>query len=274
MSSSVRNAITRAIYDVCERGVKKEYDVNDQVTSEIIEDMIIEAQEKVYGMPSNLDALILYHGKDDFLTILKGRIKKRHDDPPIYLFSKISTGWKIGPIDHSVSINSTNKGFDYLKYLLSSPGRSVSVVELYQGFSGVSEEEDVANKGGVVNDPDSDPTAIQEYKKRKSAIEIELEEADENLLNESKKDDLENELDQLGSLIREAVFKSGTASNPNKEKIWGCVKSSITQALKRIKKQSPLTYRYLKIGISIGYKPVYTPHPGFPSWELSKKPDN
>jgi len=267
VSSSVRNAITRAIYDVEKRGMKKEYDVNDQVTSEIIEDMIIEAQEKVYGMPNNLDALIQYLGKDDFLAILKDRIKKRHNDPPIYLFSKISTGWKIGPIDNCVSINSTNKGFDYLKYLLSSPGRSVSVVELYQGISGVSEEEDVANKGGVVNDPVSDPTAIQEYKKRISAIEKELEEADENLLIESKKDDLKNEKDQLDSLISEAVFNSRTSSDPNKEKIRGCVKSSITQALKIIKKQSPVTYRYLKIGISIGYKLVYTPHLGFPSWK-------
>jgi len=247
VSSSVKDAIRRAIYEVEKRGVKKEYDVNDQVTSEIIEDMIVEARE-IYGIVANLDDLILVHGKDNFLDILKGRIKKRHDDPPIYLFIKISTGWKIGPIDNCVSINSKNIGFDYLYYLLSQAGESISAVKLYQGFRGVSEKEDVANKGGVVNDPVLDSKAISDCYKRISEIDKKLGDADENQLTGIQIDDLKSEQDQLYSYINEAASKSGIASDPNKEKIRGCVRSSIYQALNIIKEQSPVTYPYLKKG--------------------------
>jgi len=267
VSSSVKDAIRRAMYEVEKRGVKKEYDVNDQVTSEIIEDMIVEAQDTWgKGNVNNLDDLILVHTKDNFLDILKGRIKKRHDDPPIYLFIKISTGWKIGPIDNCVSINRKNKGFDYLKYLLSRPGKSVSVVKLYQGFRGVSEEEDIANVGGVVNDPLIDYTAIRKYKKRISEIDNVLEEADENHLTVDEIDKHKSDRDQLISEISSSRYNS-TQDDPNKGKIRNNVKSSITQALKIINKQSPVTYPYLKQGITLGYHPVYTPNPGFPIWK-------
>jgi len=62
-----------------------------------------------------------------------------------------------------------------------------------------------------------------------------------------------------------------TQCDPNKEKVRNSVRSSITQALNIIDKQNPVTYPYLKQGIQTGHILFYTPHSGFPSWELNIK---
>jgi len=281
VSSSVKDAIRKAWHKVMDLGESSNtFNFEDDVVKDVIRGLYTElVDDNIYQYEKHdrteaYDDLILYYGKDKLDAIIRSRITERIDNPPKFIFCNDLKIWHIGPAENPQVIKSDNKGFKYLHFLLSKPGESISAVELYQGFSGILEEEDVTNRGGVVNDHVLDSIAIGGYKNRLSEIIIEIKEANENHLTENEVDKLKDEQEQILSQIREAVPKSGTLSDPNKEKIRQNIKSSINQALEIIKETSFETYPYLKQGISKGHTLIYTPHSGFPSWELNKKPDN
>jgi len=280
VSSSVKDAIRKAWHKVQELGESSNtFNFEGDVVKDVIRGLYRElvdnhiSQYEEHDRTEAYDDLILYYGKDKLDAIIRSRIAERIDAPPKFIFCNDQTIWHIGPAENPQVIKSDNKGFKYLHYLLSRPGKSISAVELYQGFGGVSEDEDVVNKGGV-NDPLLDITAEKNYLKRLTDIKKELEDATENLLAESKIEELKTEQEQLLFHLKKSAIKSGTTSDPNKEKIRNNIRSSINQALKKIREQSPETYPYLKQGIDMGHTLVYLPHSRLPSWELNKKLDN
>jgi len=276
---SLKDEIRRSFHKVIELGESfNTFNLEDAVVQDVIKTLLTERVyncETLFDMDNitqvHVDRLILEYGKDDLNSIIRSRINEQNHNPPKFIFFKEEEIWHLGRIENPQVIKSKNIGFDYLNFLLSRPGKSISAIELYQSFKGVSEKEDIANKGGVIKDPVLDSKAIRDFKIRISKIDEELE--DTELLTEIEKDNFRCERDEILSHMKKAASKSRTTSDPNKEKIRGNVKSSIGQALDKIKKQSPVTYLYLKQGINKGHTLVYTPNSGFPSWELHKKSD-
>lgn len=280
MSSSEKDAIRKAWHKVEKLGESSNtFNFKDDVVKDVIRNLYTELVDNhIYKYETQdrteaYDDLILYYGKDKLDAIIKSQIAERIHSCPKFIFCNDQKIWHIGPAENTQEIKSDNIGFKYLHFLLSSAGNSISAIELYRGFNGVSEEEDIANVGGVFNDPLLDSTAEQNYKKRLKDIKIELEDATENLLTTSKIEELKDEQKLLLSLLKESRQNSRTTSDPNKEKSRQCIKSSIKQALDKIKGKSPETYKYLIQGVSQGHTLVYTAYSRFPVWELNKKPD-
>ena len=202
---SLKDEIRRSFHKVIELGESfNTFNLEDAVVQDVIKTLLTEKVhncESLFDMDNitqvHVDRLILEYGKDDLDSIIRSRINEQNHNPPKFIFFKEQEIWHIGPVDNPQVIKSKNIGFDYLCYLLSKEGVSISAVELYQGFSGVSEEEDIAHVGGVANDPIVDRTAEQNYKKRLLDIETELNDATENLLDESEIEELKNEQEQL-----------------------------------------------------------------------------
>lgn len=179
-------------------------------------------------------------------------------------------------------------GANYLHYLLSSPNRSISAVEVACNTAvdlyevAISEQQAVSEGLTISNNPllsnlgdISDMPAVEQYRAKVSELMIDIENARAKDTPESRKIEQEclDEMIVIERKIREAVGIGGRLkqAKDKRKNVRDRFRNSVNRVIDKIRETDPKFADHLKESISFGNNPKYAPEVNI-SWEITPMP--
>lgn len=148
-----------------------------------------------------------------------------------YRFEKVGKAWNIQLGDVLLNGVKDWAGMIYIKLLLQNPNKQIGVLQL-QNLVGTNEDNNYIPVTGYNSGDVCDEQAIQEYRKRLSQIQHDLEVA-MNVHNRTRIERLEKEKSDIEAHVKEANYK---CKDPDVERVRKLVLKAINDARENIRK--------------------------------------